>query len=123
MNRTRTRTRTRIRAFAAAATLAAGLGALAGCGGGDAAPARFDDQAAAERPPTCLVHQQAGPGPEYTDRAAADTGQVLAVLLYYVANGSKPYCDGNGPTEADRAWVRLYMDLGADPARVKRITG
>ena len=90
------------------------------CGSGE--QARFDDQAG-ERPLSCLKHQAAKPGTMYTGREKADTGQVLAVLRYYVANGNKPYCDGKPATENDAAWVKLYLDLGAEPARIARIRG
>ena len=40
------------------------------------------------------------------------------MLHYYVANGNKPYCDGRPPGEVDRAWLGVYLRLGADSGRV-----
>jgi hypothetical protein len=107
----------RLRAGLATAALV-GL-ALTGCGGGSAA-GRFDNQAG-ESPLRCLAHQKDKPGTDYTGREKAATGPVLAMLRYYTANGNKPYCDGKPPTEQDRAWARLFVDLGAEPERVQRI--
>ena len=77
---------------------------------------RFDDETA--RDLTCMKHQQQPPGTRYTDDTARRTDETLALLRYYTANGAKPYCDGNGPTDVDRQWVDLYVHLGADRKNV-----
>jgi hypothetical protein len=82
----------------------------------------FDEQAK-EAKPACMVHQKAKPGKQYTGGADANTGKVLRMLRYYSVNGAKPYCDGKAHTAVDRAWAKLYVDLGADPAKVQGIMG
>lgn len=81
---------------------------------------RFDDESAsgAEHELTCMKHQPRAPGTRYTDDTARDTGETLALLRYYTANGTKPYCDGRGPTEIDRRWAGIYVRLGADRKHV-----
>jgi hypothetical protein len=88
-------------------------------GAGDGA---FNDQAKQGKL-ECLAHQKARPGENYTAGASADTGKVLRMLRYYTVNGAKPFCDGQGPTAADQAWAELYVELGADPAKVRAVTG
>ena|SRR6266511_1823677 len=80
----------------------------------------FNEQAK-EAKPACLAHQKAKPGKQYTGGSEANTGRVLRMLRYYSVNGAKPYCDGQGPTSVDRAWAKLYVDLGANPAKVQGI--
>ena len=95
---------------------------LSGCGHsapGDAA--RFDNQSGDDAL-TCLVHQHNQPDSAYEGGPRATTLLVLTMLHYYVANGNKPYCDGRPPSEVDRAWLALYLRLGADPAHVARST-
>jgi hypothetical protein len=72
---------------------------------------------------TCMAHQPRPPGTRYTDAALRRTGETLALLRYYTANGAKPYCDGAGPTGVDRQWVDLYVRLGADRANVAALLG
>lgn len=67
---------------------------------------------------SCMQHQPAPPGGRYTELEGRRTGDVLAVLRYYTANGRKPYCDGAGPTETDRAWAEFYVRQGAEPSNV-----
>ena len=76
---------------------------------------RFDDESTS-RPGdlTCMKHQAEPPGLRYTDKSRRRTDDTLAMLRYYTANGAKPYCDDNKPTATDRAWLQLYVDLGAD---------
>ncbi len=100
-------------AMIAAAALSAGCSAAA-----DDGP-RFDDEGAAAL--TCMKHQPAGPGPRYTDAARRSTTDALPLLRYYTANGAKGFCDGAAPTETDRTWARVYVDLGADRANVVHI--
>ncbi|MGH3832134.1 MAG: hypothetical protein ACRDRS_17090 [Pseudonocardiaceae bacterium] len=96
--------------------------AVASCSGGAAAEDPgpvFDSEGG--RTVTCMAHQPAAPGNRYTDPQLRDTAQVLTVLHYYTANGSKRYCDGQPPSAVDRRWAQLYVDLGADPAAVARL--
>lgn len=66
----------------------------------------------------CMTHQAQPPGSRYTDPERRNTGEVLQVLRYYTAHGLKGYCDGAGPSAADRAWAEFYVGQGADRARV-----
>jgi hypothetical protein len=77
---------------------------------------RFDDETkgGVVRELTCMKHQSQPPGTRYTDEKTKRTDEVLALLRYYTANGTKPYCDRQGPTEDDRQWVDLYVRLGAN---------
>jgi hypothetical protein len=81
---------------------------------------RFDDETTGGvvRELTCMKHQPQPPGARYTDGAQRRTGETLALLRYYTANGAKPYCDGNGPTDIDRQWAGIYVRLGADRKNV-----
>ena len=104
------------RRLAAAALLA--IVVLSGCG--RPAPsnaARFNDQSGSDAV-ACLVHQRYRPDPAYEGGPRTNTLLVLTMLHYYVANGNKPYCDGRLPGEMDRAWLGVYLRLGADPAHV-----
>lgn len=69
----------------------------------------------------CMAHQKAKPGKSYQE--AGDTGAKLQMLHYYTVNGALPYCDGQAPTAVDKAWAELYVALGANPAKVAKITG
>jgi hypothetical protein len=92
---------------------------LSGCA--HAAPndaARFNNQSGDDA--ACLVHQRYQPDSAYEGGSGGTTLLVLTMLHYYVANGNKPYCDGRLPGEMDRAWLGVYLRLGADPARVVR---
>jgi len=106
------------RRLAAAALLAALV--LSGCA--HAAPndaARFNNQSGDDAV-ACLVHQRSQPDSAYEGGPRANTLLVLTMLHYYVANGDKPYCDGRPPGGMDRAWLDVYLRLGADPAHVVR---
>lgn len=99
--------------------LSAGL-VLAGCTADEpAAPYVFDAEGNAEV--ACMVHQEQPPGATYTESGQTDLARTLAVLRYYVQNGSKPYCDGAGPTEADRRWAQFYLDQTANREPVAAI--
>lgn len=100
-----------------AAVLAAAVALSAGCGGGP--DPVFDAEGGADV--ACMVHQAEPPGPRYTDPERRDSAQVFGVLRYYTAHGRKGYCDGAGPTEADRAWMRFYVEQGADRASVSAL--
>ncbi|MBE1467391.1 hypothetical protein [Kibdelosporangium phytohabitans] len=76
----------------------------------------FDAQG--QQPLTCMAHQPQPPGPRYTEPTQRRTDETLPLLRYYTAHAAKPYCDGNGPTDTDRAWARLYVELGADKTKV-----
>lgn len=85
--------------------------------GGEPEPGhRFDNERGADI--TCMRHQEHGPGARYTDDTLQRSEETLTLLRYYTSHGSKPYCDGAGPTDVDRAWARLYVDLGADPTNL-----
>ena len=106
------------RRIAAAVLLAIVL--LSGCARpGPSDAARFNDQSGSDAV-ACLAHQRHRPDSAYEGGARANTLLVLTMLHYYVANGNKPYCDGRPPGEMDRAWVDVYLRLGADPAHVVR---
>jgi len=97
------------------------LGAATACA--ETAPdpgPRFADETTGEvvRELSCMEHQPRSPGTRYTDDKARRTDETLALLRYYTANGTKPYCDDNGPTAIDRQWVDLYVRLGADRENV-----
>jgi hypothetical protein len=82
---------------------------------------RFDNGEQAEI--TCMMHQPHAPGARYTDEALRRTDESMALLRYYTANGRKSYCDGAGPTDIDRSWIRLYVQLGADESNVASLIG
>lgn len=72
---------------------------------------------------TCMEHQTDTPGTAYTSGPEADTASILGVFRYYVSNGDKAYCDGAGPTEIDRQWAQLVVDLGGSKDSVAKILG
>lgn len=92
------------------------LGALAGC---SSAPAVFNDEG--QQPAGCLTHQAGEPGANYTDREQRNTGQVLALMRYYTAFGTMPFCDGAPASDSDRAWAQLYIDLGGPRDKVPAV--
>ncbi|MDQ6873857.1 MAG: hypothetical protein M3042_02165 [Actinomycetota bacterium] len=69
-----------------------------------------------------MVHQTAPPDSDYTSGSKANTGKILRMLRYYNANGDKAYCDKKLANPTDNAWARLYVRLGADPEKVRRVT-
>ena len=106
------------RRIAAAVLLAVVV--LSGCARpGPSDAARFNDQSGSDAV-ACLAHQRYRPDSSYEGGPRANTLLVLTMLHYYVANGNKPYCDGRPPGEMDRAWLDVYLRLGADPAHVVR---
>jgi hypothetical protein len=96
------------------------IGVISGC---NAAPpgeaARFNNQGGNDAVP-CLVHQASPPDAAYEGGPESVTLLLLPMLHYYVANGNKPYCDGNGPNSVDRAWLQSYLHLGADATHISR---
>lgn len=92
---------------------------LAGCSSGPGAV--FDDEGGAAV--TCLVHQADEPGARYTERESRDTGEVLAMMKYYTQFGALPFCDGAPADDADRAWGRLYVDLGGTADKIPTLVG
>jgi len=46
---------------------------------------------------------------------------VLEVFRYYTENGSKPYCDGAGPTAIDKRWARFVVDAQGPVSTVQAI--
>ncbi|ANZ41428.1 hypothetical protein BBK82_41185 [Lentzea guizhouensis] len=79
----------------------------------------FDNENGSEL--TCLRHQPQPPGPRYTDEALRRTDHTLPLLRYYTAHGRKPFCDDQTPTDIDKQWAQLYVDLGADRANVSAL--
>ncbi|MGH3711821.1 MAG: hypothetical protein ACRDRQ_27855 [Pseudonocardiaceae bacterium] len=63
---------------------------------------------------SCMQHQAEPPGSRYTDIEGRNTAELLAVLRYYTANGTKPYGDNAPPNEADQAWAEFYVQQSAD---------
>lgn len=96
--------------------LALALLAVGGCAG--AGPV-FDNEAG--RQVRCLQHQAEPPGTRYTDAETRDTAALFTVLRYYTAHGTKPYCDGAPPTDADRAWAELYLQQTGNRTKVAPI--
>jgi hypothetical protein len=105
-----------------AALLVTGLSTIllvAGCSTEQADPGpKFKDDG---RKIACMAHQPAKPGARYTDADLRRTDETLPVLRYYTTNAEKPYCDGKPPTEIDKAWGTLYVNLGADRKNVETL--
>ena len=101
-----------------AVALTLGLALLAGCSSDDG---RFDPGKGDQS--TCMEHQTESPGTAYTGGEDGDTAAIFAVLRYYVSNGDKGYCDGQPPTETDREWAQLVVDLGGSRDSVAEILG
>lgn len=96
---------------------AAALFAAAGCA--DNGGPVFNDEGGQQI--SCLQHQPEPPGSRYTDAERSNTVELLTMLRYYTAHGTKPYCDGAPPTEADQAWAEFYVQQGADRSNVAPI--
>lgn len=95
---------------------------LSGCGSNSDDDGTFATGDETAYPLACMEHQPAKPGAQYTGGEDATTALVLKMLRYYTANRTViGFCDGKPPTETDRAWAQLYVDLGAEPANVDRI--
>jgi len=110
-----------VRRHIATVGLLLAFGAAAGCSSGPEGGPTFDNEGGAEL--SCLTHQADEPGARYTDREMRNTGAVLALMRYYTANGTKPFCDDAAASESDRAWAQLYVDLGGAAERVSTILG
>ena len=92
--------------------------ALAACSTtSETATAAFDDEQQSDV--SCLKHQDETPGEEYFDEGNWDTVVSLSILRYYTSNGTKPYCDGKGASEADEGWKKLYVQMGADQTNLR----
>jgi hypothetical protein len=94
---------------------------VAGCSSAPDPGPVFDNQGNEEI--ACMAHQPQPPGSRYTDDATKRTDESLALLRYYTANGRKPFCDNAAPSDTDRAWARLYVQLGADRTNVAPLVG
>jgi hypothetical protein len=86
-------------------TLAFALLATIGCA--DGGGAMFDNEGG--QLISCMRHQPEPPGSRYTDMEHRNTAELLAVLRYYTAHGTKPYCDAAPATATDQAWAELYV--------------
>lgn len=95
--------------LAAAAATAGSLVALAGCTAAKPEGATF------VLPTTevveCQEHQTVGPSDAYAGDTGSDTVAMLELLRYWTANGDKPYCDGEPPTEVDEEWAETVARL------------
>jgi len=69
----------------------------------------------------CMKHQTQSPGSAYTGDAPSKLGSTLEVFRYYTENGSKPYCDGAGPTAIDKRWARFVVDAQGPVSTVQAI--
>ena len=98
------------------AALVLGALALSGCSGDNG---RFDPGQGEDS--KCMEHQDESPGTAYTGGDQAETAAILQVFRYYVANGDKPYCDDEPPTETDKEWAQLVVDLGGSRDSVSAI--
>ncbi|MEO6089123.1 MAG: hypothetical protein ABIQ18_39020 [Umezawaea sp.] len=102
--------------------IATALLVLAGCTqGATAAGVKFDDEGLADV--ACMKHQPAPPSANYTNEDGGPIDEVLPVLRYYTAHGKKAFCDGAGPSDADKKWAAVYVDLGADKTNVAKLLG
>lgn len=92
---------------------------LTGCSSTPDPGPLFDDENG--RPIACMAHQTEEPGARYTAPEMRNSGEVLTLLRYYTAHGVGRYCDGAPAAETDRAWGRLYVDLGGASERVTTV--
>ena len=67
-----------------------------------------------------MDHQGRSPGTQDTDPSVS-MFITLPVIRYYKENGSKPYCDGQGPTAIDRQWAQYAVDNGGAADSVQPI--
>jgi hypothetical protein len=81
------------------------------------------DEAAWNADGDCLAHQDGGAGTRYKAGSDADTGRVLRMMRYYTSHGNKAFCDGAAANDDDKAWAKLYVELGGNPANVKAVQG
>jgi hypothetical protein len=95
------------------------LAAVGGCSSAPEPGPVFDNQEAQAL--TCMAHQTASPGARYTAAELRNTGEVLALMRYFTANGAKPYCDAAPATAADKAWAQVYVDLGGTNEKVPTV--
>lgn len=90
--------------------------ALAGCSSGPDPGPVFDNEGAREV--SCMAHQTEQPGGRYTEQEMRNTGEVLALMRYYTANGTRSYCDASPASDADKAWAQVYVSLGGTAEKV-----
>lgn len=83
-------------------------GVLAGCTGGSSDDGSF---VLPSSDGACQEHQLERPGVDYTGGEDGDTAQIFTLLKYWTANGDKPYCDGEPPSEIDEEWAELVAQL------------
>lgn len=69
----------------------------------------------------CQLHQTQAPTTAYPGGPNGTTALELPFLAYYTANGNKAYCDGKPPTDTDKTWARLYVDLTGNTPAVHQI--
>ncbi len=69
----------------------------------------------------CMEHQPQSPGAAYTGQSPNKLGLTLAVFRYYAQNGTKPYCDGAGPTAVDKQWAQFVVDAQGPVSSVQAI--
>ncbi len=93
---------------------------LTGCGPSPPEPGPlFDNEGGTSL--TCMKHQPASPGARYTDPTLKKTAEILTLLRYYTANGTKPYCDTEPATGIDKQWAQIYLTQGADRSHIAPI--
>jgi len=100
----------------------AAVGIVLGAGGCSSQPANngiFNPSTAGAG--DCMKHQTQSPGSAYTGDAPSKLGSTLEVFRYYTENGSKPYCDGAGPTAIDKRWARFVVDAQGPVSSVQPI--
>ncbi|MDF9816215.1 hypothetical protein [Streptomyces sp. SPB162] len=93
-----------------AALFVLGALALAACGSSAARTGALDTTSDSKNP-TCRTHQIVMPSQDYTGGNDANTLAVLAMMKYYTAKGTVPFCDAKPATAQDTAWSRLYTNL------------
>lgn len=69
----------------------------------------------------CQLHQTHQPTAAYRGGPGAVSALELPFLAYYTANGNKDFCDAKPPTDLDKDWARLYVDLTGNTTAVQRI--
>lgn len=95
------------------------LGAVTGCSSSTDPGPVFNNEGAAEV--SCIAHQTEEPGARYLDREMRNTSEVLAMMRYYTSHGAKPFCDNAPASETDKAWARIYVDLGGTTEKVPSV--
>jgi len=74
--------------------------------------------------PPCLMHQTKDPNSAYQDGDEGSQSPLqLTFVAYYTAAGTEPFCDGQPPTDTDKTWANLYVQLTTSPDDVSSILG